>query len=82
MYREAKDSYITKYDRPFTAWLEDHVGSAWDEETSDGVGSWMGRVGRRVVVEDSQGFVTCVRYDTIEGAQNAIRMYARLWADR
>lgn len=49
--------------RAAAAWLASLDGTCDDEawSSTDGIG-WIGRIGRRVIEENPQGFVTCERF--------------------
>ena len=73
MYSEWRESYVTKYASPFAAYVFATVSPQdCDEDYSDGNGGgWIGRYGRRVLVEDSQGFADVARYATTDAAHLA-----------
>ncbi len=80
MLSEVRESYVFKYSCPMAAVVDGivHEGAA-DETTGDmDFGVFVARVGRRVVWEDSQGFVDYRRYsDDVEaGAAFAETAYA------
>lgn len=83
MYAEAKESYVHKFDSPFTAWLYDQSGNGClDDETGSVEWSgWYGRMGRRVLVEDSQGFVSSTRFATETAAQECLDAISAEYAE-
>jgi hypothetical protein len=59
------DSYIAKYEGPFAAYLFQLSLDGCDDELGsvDEIGYWFGRLGRYVLVEDSNGQCFVVRTD-------------------
>jgi hypothetical protein len=83
MYQQYKDSYITKYQSPFTAYLADQHADedAGDIESPFG---WFARLGRYILTEDDRGFLSHQRFASVDEAQGvfeamAIEFYA--WAN-
>jgi hypothetical protein len=59
MRQQYADSYITKFEDPFTAFLYEVSMDACDDEFGgiDDFGYWVGRLGRHFLIEDSNGLV-------------------------
>lgn len=79
MRQQYADSYITKFDRPFTAFLHElSLSGGCDDEfgSVDEFGSWVGRLGRHVLIEDSNGAVYSFR---VLSSATGPAFYA--WAD-
>jgi hypothetical protein len=57
------DSYVAKFEDPFTAFLYQVSLDGCDNETGsvDDLGYWIGQLGRYVLVEDSNGAVWASR---------------------
>jgi hypothetical protein len=71
MYQEARDSYISKFDSPFTAWLWDRTldGGA-DAETGDAdTFGWYGLMGRNILCQVSTGYVMRERFASATAAR-------------
>lgn len=63
MRTQIAETYSHRFDSPFTAWLYQVSMDGCDDEfgTIDEFGYWVGRLGRHVIIEDSQGFVYSMR---------------------
>ena len=61
MLKEYRESYSSKFEDPFTAYLWDNVimNSGQDEEDGDCTDGplWVARIGRHIVVSETSGFV-------------------------
>lgn len=74
-----REKYVThgpgkfEGESPMARYLNETFGPQdYDEDASNAdFGGWVGRIGRRLVVEESQGFVTYARCDTIDDAKRA-----------
>jgi len=77
MFTAIKESYVTKFDSPITAymWYRMNEGMTPDEEASDEE-CGVARFGKRIIDWDSQGFVSSTRYQT---EQECLVDY-KLWA--
>lgn len=67
-----RDEYSSHKGDPFAMFLyQRSLDGTWtDEETGDvQFAGWFGRIGRRIITEDSQGFVYCERYPTVLDAE-------------
>jgi hypothetical protein len=81
MFREYRDSYSTKFDSPFTAYLWDlSLSGGSDEESgeSDSPTGWFARLGRNIITSYSSGAVYRERFATVD---DAVGMFASLDAD-
>jgi len=78
MLKEARESYVHKFDSPLAAWVYQHYGPQdCDEDASNAdFGGWVGRIGRRILVEDSRGFVSLGRWDDEDSAHQAFVLMA------
>ena len=67
MFTAIKESYVTKFDSPITAymWYRMNEGMTPDEEASDEE-CGVARFGKRIIDWDEQGFVSNSRYQTEE----------------
>jgi hypothetical protein len=72
-----------KYDDPFTGFVYEQVilNGFEDESTTFGEGESATRVGRRIVTEDSQGFVGMDTYATEDEAKEALSTMMEAWED-
>lgn len=75
-----------KFGTAMNAYLYEYsLGGTNDEETgSVEYGLWAGRIGRRVLLEDGQGFVYSERYPTADAAHARIMEIAEqydAWSD-
>ena len=74
MLNELRESYVNKYESPIAACAHyAALDGLADESTGDSV-DWfyhVDRIGKRLVFEDSRGFVTCQRYATEAEARDA-----------
>lgn len=73
MFKEYQESYATKYGSPFAAYAFESVSPQDCDESWSGedAGGWIGRYGRRVLTEDSNGFADVTRYASEETAHEA-----------
>ncbi len=73
-----QESYSQKFDAPFTAFLHSVSLDGCDDVVGDvesAIG-WNGRMGRRILTEDSQGFVSSERFATVADALEAMEALA------
>jgi hypothetical protein len=75
-----KDSYVTKYDSPFTAFLAsmDPDESGGSVEAPNG---WFARFGKNIVQEDSQGFVNRTRHASLDTAKVVFGQFEDAYAE-
>lgn len=73
MFQKYADSYVTKYQSPFTAFLD--TLTAPDAEVDDGCGAWALLYGRHILYGDTQGFVDHMRMDGGERAELRDRFF-------
>jgi len=71
-----KDYSTTKYSHPMAGYIyEEIVSHGLSDESAEGLmGRNWDRVGRRIVVEDDQGFVTLLTYHDAETAAGIMYM--------
>jgi hypothetical protein len=87
MRSEYEQSYSTKFDGPFTAYLYDLTLSGGADEDGGDVESptgWFARLGRNIVTADSQGFVYRNRFASVSDARVCFAALASeyaAWAD-
>ena len=77
MLKELQESYVAKYESPMAARVHYAVLDGWADESTGSV-EWayaIDRVGKRIVFEDDQGFVTMIRFDSEAEAQNWFAEY-------
>ena len=81
MRQKYADSYIAKFESPFTAFLYEITlnGFTDDETYLEGWGEWAGRIGRRTVHETSHGAVSHITHETEDAAQQVISDLRDQW---
>lgn len=85
MRTELLETYHSKFDSPMAAYVYYRTtegGLNGEDFASSDVGDgWAERFGNRIISEDSVGFVTWVRYDSVPEAEQAMAEYHQRWDD-
>ena len=82
MYREYRDTYVAKYDSPMTAYLSDLANDGGEDEGGGDAIDWhyyVSRVGRRIVMTESSGFVSSWRCASEDAASAEFAEFLADW---